>query len=147
MLDTVLCLVYPSFVDIEARQEDSTAAKAQRDLAVGVAWLAVLASIGRAKAPIHGYELARSLSDTAPPGVTIKHGTLYPILRTMEAEGLVTSALVASNEGPARKCFTMTALGRQTLQEWVRAWERTRGWIDGVVAPFGTGNQSEGTRQ
>lgn len=107
--------------------------KAQRDLGVGTAWLVVLAAIARASVPIHGYEIARTLSDSAPPGVAIKHGTLYPILRTMEAEGLITSTLVPSSEGPARKCFTLTPLGRVTLGAWAEAWGRTRAWVDGIV--------------
>jgi PadR family transcriptional regulator PadR len=123
-------------VDTTASDIGSLTDKAQRDLGVGTAWLVVLAAIARAGTPIHGYELARSLSDSAPPGVTIKHGTLYPILRTMESEGLVTSVLVASNEGPARKCFSMTIAGWHTLQAWVESWRRTRNWVDGVVAPI-----------
>lgn len=107
--------------------------KAQRDLSVGTAWLVVLAAIARAAEPIHGYEIARILTDSSPAGVAIKHGTLYPVLRTMEAEGLVTSALIPSNEGPARKCFSLTAAGRVTLDEWIEAWQRTRTWVDGVV--------------
>lgn len=107
--------------------------KAQRDLSVGTAWLVVLAAIARASEPIHGYEIARILTDSSPEGVAIKHGTLYPILRTMEAEGLVTSALIPSNEGPARKCFSLTAAGRVTLDEWTQAWSRTRLWVDSVL--------------
>lgn len=111
--------------------------RAQRDLGVGTAWLVVLAVIakatGKSGGAVHGYEIARQLTDSAPPGVAMKHGTLYPILRTMEAEGLVTSQLVASNEGPARKCFTLTPAGRATLDVWAEAWGRTRVWVDGIV--------------
>ncbi len=104
--------------------------KLQRDLGVGVIWLVVLSAIARAVEPIHGYEIARSLSAAAPEGFRVKHGTLYPILRTMEGEGLVTSTLVASSEGPARKCFRITPVGRATLAAWVRAWGQTRQWVN-----------------
>ncbi len=122
---------------------DTIADKAQRDLGVGTAWLVVLATIARAQSPVHGYEIARSLSslsaNSATPhggvvgGVGVKHGTLYPILRTMEAEGLVTSTLVPSTQGPARRCFTITPAGRSTLESWAASWRATRGHVDELL--------------
>lgn len=112
---------------------DSIADKVQRDLGVGTAWLVVLATIARAQSPVHGYEIARSLSNASPQGVGVKHGTLYPILRTMEAEGLVTSTLVASTQGPARRCFTITPAGRNTLAACAASWRATRGHVDELL--------------
>jgi PadR family transcriptional regulator PadR len=114
---------------------DSISDKAQRDLGVGTAWLVVLATIARAQTPVHGYEIARSLSSASPQGggVGVKHGTLYPILRTMEGEGLVTSTLVASTQGPARRCFTITPAGRNTLESWAASWRATRGHVDELL--------------
>ena len=112
---------------------DTIAEKAQRDLGVGTAWLVVLATIARAQSPVHGYEIARSLSVASPQGVGVKHGTLYPILRTMEGEGLVTSTLVPSTQGPARRCFTITPAGRTTLEAWAASWRATRGHVDELL--------------
>jgi PadR family transcriptional regulator PadR len=116
---------------------ESIADKAQRDLGVGTAWLVVLATIARAQSPVHGYEIARSLSSfsASPHGGTggVKHGTLYPILRTMEAEGLVTSTLVPSTQGPARRCFTITPAGRSTLEAWAASWRAVRGHVDELL--------------
>lgn len=107
--------------------------KLERDLSVGTAWLVVLAAIARADDPIHGYELARRLSDEAPDGLTFKQGTLYPMLRSMEADGLVRSTLVPSTEGPARKCFTLTAEGRRVLAAWIDTWRRTSKWVNRIL--------------
>lgn len=128
---------------------DSIADKAQRDLGVGTAWLVVLATIARAQSPVHGYEIARSLSSppsssssSATPhggtgagggGIGVKHGTLYPILRTMESEGLVTSTLVPSTQGPARRCFSITPAGRNTLEAWAASWRTVRGHVDELL--------------
>lgn len=114
--------------------------KVQRDLSVGTAWLVVLATIARSESPVHGYEIARSLGRANPHGAAgpggigggVKHGTLYPILRTMEAEGLVTSTLVPSTQGPARRCFTITPTGRATLDQWSASWRATKGFVDGL---------------
>jgi len=108
-------------------------AKLQRDLSVGTAWLVVLAAIARADEPIHGYEIARQLADEAPEGLAFKQGTLYPMLRSMEADGLVRSTLVPCTEGPARKCFTITAEGRRVLVTWADAWKRTGRWMNKIV--------------
>ncbi|MFT3687251.1 MAG: PadR family transcriptional regulator [Phycisphaerales bacterium] len=116
----------PPLPTLNGLSVESIADRAQRDLGVGTAWLVVLATIARASSPVHGYEIARSLSASpqggngtaAPAVVGVKHGTLYPILRTMEAEGLVTSTLVPSTQGPARRCFTITPAGRATLEAW-----------------------------
>ncbi|MFZ9882339.1 MAG: PadR family transcriptional regulator [Phycisphaerales bacterium] len=104
--------------------------KLERDLSVGTAWLVVLAAIARAEEPIHGYEIARQLASEAPEGLSFKQGTLYPMLRTMEAEGLVRSTLVPSNEGPARKCFTLAPEGRRVLAAWTETWQRTGRWVN-----------------
>lgn len=105
----------------------------QRDLSVGTAWLVVLAAVARSDEPIHGYEIARQLAQESPEGLTFKHGTLYPMLRSMEAEGLLRSTLVPSTEGPARKCFTLTADGRRVLSAWVETWRGTARWVNRVI--------------
>jgi len=107
--------------------------KIERDLSVGTAWLVVLATIAGAAEPIHGYEIARRLADEAPEGLSFKQGTLYPMLRTMEVDGLIRSTLVPSNEGPARKCFTLTADGKRVLAAWVATWRRTNRWVNTVL--------------
>jgi PadR family transcriptional regulator PadR len=104
-----------------------------KDLSNGTAWLVVLSLVAGSEEPIHGYEIGRRLADEAPEGLSFKQGTLYPMLRTMEAEGLVRSTLVPSSEGPARKCFTITGEGRRVLSSWVDAWKRTGRWVNRIV--------------
>jgi PadR family transcriptional regulator PadR len=107
--------------------------KIERDLSVGTAWLVVLATIAGSDEPLHGYEIARRLADEAPEGLSFKQGTLYPMLRTMEAEGLLRSTLVPSTEGPARKCFTLTADGKRVLASWAETWRSTNRWVNKVL--------------
>ena len=68
----------------------------------------------------YGYELvtrlqADGLSDIAA-------GTVYPVLTRLEREGLITSRLVASSSGPARKYYVPTARGAAELARSARAW-------------------------
>ena len=55
------------------------------------------------------------------------------LLELMEADGLVKSTLVPSNEGPARKCFTLTAEGKRVLAAWCETWKSTNKWVNRVL--------------
>ena len=58
----------------------------------------------------YGYELVKTLASL--PGFGVTEGTLYPLLSRLRAQGLVTTRLEESMEGPARKYYSLTALGR-----------------------------------
>lgn len=62
----------------------------------------------------YGYELVKMLVET--PGLSVTEGTLYPILARLRAQDLVTTRLVESAEGPARKYYALTAEGRKVLR-------------------------------
>lgn len=61
----------------------------------------------------YGYELVRRL--VALPGLGITEGTLYPLLSRLRLQGLVSTRLEESPEGPARKYYALTAEGRAVL--------------------------------
>jgi PadR family transcriptional regulator PadR len=61
----------------------------------------------------YGYELVKTLVDV--PGLGLSEGTLYPLLSRLRVQGLVTTRLEESTEGPARKYYTLTAEGRRVL--------------------------------
>jgi len=61
----------------------------------------------------YGYELVKRLVDV--PGLGLTEGTLYPLLSRLRVQGLVTTRLEESPEGPARKYYTLTPEGRRVL--------------------------------
>lgn len=61
----------------------------------------------------YGYELVRTLVDV--PGLGLTEGTLYPLLSRLRVQGLVTTRLEESSEGPARKYYSLTQEGRSVL--------------------------------
>jgi PadR family transcriptional regulator PadR len=61
----------------------------------------------------YGYELVKLL--VAIPGLGMTEGTIYPLLARLRVQGLITARLVESNEGPARKYYSMSKAGRKTL--------------------------------
>jgi PadR family transcriptional regulator PadR len=61
----------------------------------------------------YGYELVKTL--VAIPGLGVTEGTLYPLLSRLRMQGLITSRLEESSEGPARKYYSLTAGGRKIM--------------------------------
>ena len=76
----------------------------------GVLELCVLSLLHRRDC--YGYEISDFLSQH----IEIADGTVYPILRKLKADGLLTTYLQEESGGPPRKYYQLTALGRETYQ-------------------------------
>jgi len=63
----------------------------------------------------YGYSLIRVLSESS--SISLKEGTIYPILGRLDRDGLVCSEWVESDQGPPRKYYTLTLSGRQLFDE------------------------------
>ena len=59
----------------------------------------------------YGYEI----SDLLTKRIDIADGTVYPILRKLKSDGLLTTYLQEESGGPPRKYYSLTALGRETF--------------------------------
>jgi len=94
----------------------------------GILELGVLASLRGRK--LYGYDIVKQLSMI--PGLMISEGTIYPILSRFKRDGLVSSTLVESNEGPARKYYELTSLGRRELARMRVSWRSVRDGIDSL---------------
>ena len=68
----------------------------------------------------YGYELVQRLHEVGLIGVL--EGTVYPALARLEREGRVSTRLVASNAGPARKYYRPTVAGREALTGGTADW-------------------------
>lgn len=68
----------------------------------------------------YGYELVQSLRDQ---GLTeMAEGTVYPALARLEREGRISSRLVSSRTGPARKYYRPTPAGYAALAAGAADW-------------------------
>jgi DNA-binding PadR family transcriptional regulator len=79
--------------------------------------------------PRHGYELAREFGPDTPLGevVHLEMSMLYALLKKLERDGLVRSAMQMQETRPPRKIFELTEDGHQTLDNWLASpVERTR---------------------
>jgi len=74
----------------------------------------------------YGYALVKAL--VAVPGVGVAEGSIYPLLARLKRQGLVTTRLEESPEGPARKYYAATPVGRALAEEMeIYFAEMTRG--------------------
>ena len=67
----------------------------------------------------YGYEL----TDRISVEMSIAGGTLYPILRKLKDEDYVTTYLVESESGPARKFYQLTDQGQQYQETLKQEWQ------------------------
>ena len=67
----------------------------------------------------YGYELVQEISEH----IAISEGTIYPLLRRLNKEALVTTYLKESESGPTRKYYKISSQGLATLQEQIAEWQ------------------------
>ena len=57
----------------------------------------------------YGYEISEYLSQK----IDIADGTVYPLLRKLKSDGVVTTYLSEESGGPPRKYYSLTTAGRE----------------------------------
>lgn len=82
----------------------------------GVLELIVLLSV--AKKDMYGYELIMEVSKV----VDVNDGTIYPLLKRLTNEKYFETYLVESTEGPPRKYYKLTELGKKQMIELTIMW-------------------------
>ncbi len=65
------------------------------------------------KRDCYGYEISDYLSNH----IDIADGTVYPILRKLKADGLLSTYLQEDSGGPPRKYYSLTKLGLETYAQ------------------------------
>ena len=107
--------------------------KFHKELSAGIVSLVLLAVLARAKAPMYGYQIAKQLEETGEGVLSGKQSALYPVLRNLDAGGLLASLVEPSTSGPPRRYYRITPLGRRVLDEWSYAWSTTRDFVNTVL--------------
>lgn len=112
---------------------DSAVRKFQKELNAGTVALVLLAILDRSAEPLYGYQIAKQLEDANAGEVPVKQGTLYPVLRGLESQGLLSSRVEPSVTGPPRKYYAITDEGRSVLSAWKQVWGKTRDFVDATL--------------
>ena len=92
--------------------------KLRLELRRGIVVLAVLSQMDTAR---YGYSLIQQLAEQ---GLDIEEGTLYPLLRRLEQQGLLESEWEVSETRP-RKYYRISPLGREVLAVLSAEWFET----------------------
>ena len=87
-----------------------------------------------AERPMHGYELLERVPELAREDRRVDLGNLYRLLRSLEEEGVVSSAWDEGLPGPAKRVYRLTASGEALLAQWVAALGEARDLITAFIA-------------
>jgi len=99
----------------------------QVQLKKGVLELCVLALLSRGDA--YAYEIASRLAK----GIDMGEGTIYPLMRRMQSDGLVDTYLVESSAGPPRKYYKLTAAGQASFEAQKAEWTAFSKAVDDIL--------------
>jgi PadR family transcriptional regulator PadR len=119
---------------IAARMTDSLLVQLRK----GVLDLCVLAMLARSDG--YAYDIASRLAEEIGMG----EGTIYPLMRRMQADGLVKTYLEESSSGPPRKYYQLTKAGHAALVAQKAEWNSFTAAVARVLAAGGTPTKLSG---
>jgi PadR family transcriptional regulator len=88
-----------------------------------------------ARAPMHGYGVARSIEDATDRALAVEEGSLYPALYRMEKRGWIEAEWGLSELGRRAKFYHLTRKGRQQLAADTEAWTTFAAAVNKVLIP------------
>ena len=109
-----------------AESPENPLVKLELELRRGALVLAVLSQLGEMQ---YGYSLRQAL---ALRGMPIEEGTLYPLLRRLEKQGVLASEW-RIEEGPPRRYYRLNDAGEALLAELTASWRALVGTMAGLL--------------
>lgn len=114
----------------------STSENLASELRRGVLVLAVLA---QCRSVQYGYSLKQQLSAA---GLDINEGTLYPLLRRLEGQGLLRSEWLVTEDRP-RRYYTLSTMGAEVLEKLVMEWQELVSVVANVLPQEQLGKENK----
>ncbi|MEK8047557.1 PadR family transcriptional regulator [Ideonella margarita] len=90
----------------------------------------VLAALSQLQVPRYGYELRQALADK---GMPIEEGTLYPLLRRLETQGVLRSEWRIEG-GPPRRYYALNDDGQALLERLAASWRGMNAAMDKLLS-------------
>ncbi len=81
----------------------------------------------------HGYDIAREVERRSAQRINFKDGTLYPILRSLEADGLIASTWEGGEGERQRRVYTVTDHGMAELERQKSVWDEYTHAVNSVL--------------
>ena len=111
--------------------------KFRKELSAGTVSLALLSILGQTKEPLYGYQIGKLIGagdkKAKVDSVTVKQGAIYPVLRSLESQGLLSSEREMTDSGPPRKYYRVTESGKHALEAWTAIWNETKTFLDNIL--------------
>lgn len=89
----------------------------------------IVAVLAQLRAEHYGYTLRKALEDL---GLAIDEGTLYPLLRRLESQGLLVSEWREENKRNKR-FYRLSPLGELILQQLLQEWQSINHSLDRIL--------------
>ena len=89
----------------------------------------VLLTLSQLKKPMYGYNLVKNLESANIP---IEANTLYPLMRRLESQGLLTSEWDTDGSKP-RKYYVLTPNGKEVLGKIEKIWIELTNNVNSVL--------------
>jgi PadR family transcriptional regulator len=109
-----------------AKAIENAGAKLETELRRGALVLAVLSQL---RASQYGYSLRQALGQK---GMPIEEGTLYPLLRRLEDQGLLSSEW-RIEDGPPRRYYRLSNKGVGLYEDLLESWHALVDTMGGLV--------------
>ena len=107
--------------------------KFQKELNAGITGLILLSILNRADEPMYGYQISKYLSSDDEKKSIIKQSVIYPVLRSLEKNGMVQSQVEPSVSGPPRRYYSINESGLETLERWEMMWKQTVSFVQNIL--------------
>jgi len=91
--------------------------------------LVQIAALSLLRRRLYGYQLVKIL---AAHGLETEEGTLYPLLRRLETQGLLTSEWDTNGARP-RKYYVLSGMGLAALPRLQTAWHDVAGAVSSIL--------------
>lgn len=105
--------------------------KIDKSLMSGSTTMLILSLLSREE--MYGYQMITELARRSDKTFELKEGTLYPILHTLEAEGLVTVREREAETGRVRKYYRVTRKGLKALEEKRAEWSLYTEKVNAII--------------
>ncbi len=89
---------------------------------------------------MYGYEMIKELDYRSENVFSLKEGTLYPVLHSLETDGAIESYEKVAETGRVRKYYHITSTGTKILAEKTKEWSTYQNAVNQVI-----GGRSYGT--
>lgn len=105
--------------------------KVDKNLVSGSTTMLVLSLLERED--MYGYQMIECLESRSENIFTLKAGTLYPLLHSLEKQGVIASYDEEGAGGRPRKYYSLTGAGRKLLNEKKNEWRVYSSAVERVI--------------